>query len=308
MDKVYEYTGLLNEASEKRRNAYVDAVTMKARGEVLTGVMGTGVPSPILRAYGIIPLYIASTDGHAENFSKSDTRCILLRSTEGYSVSGKCPLIYSVSSVITDDICAQRVNALEYISDGRLNFVFDGTCENRKRFIEFLERASGNSEPKFKKAIEENNAIFDLCRKLNNLIDNKDIGYKDALTIHSGLLYSLTMDDKRRYLTKAIDVLKDLKVRKRPAKEKSSFFNMGFENLSYETPGTPFEYPEDTVPSKELFCDGEYFRFIESDFKDPVSDIIKAFEKRSTASPGLLCKGCTAFRSNRKKVIYRELL
>ncbi len=265
MDNKTDYQEFLEEARERRRNAYVDAVTLMSQGKTLIDVMGRTVPGFLLRAMDVIPVYIASTDGHASKFSKSFTACSLLKATEGYAISGKCPLIYSVSGLITDDICVKRENAAESIAMDKLLFVLKKSQKCYLELIDFI-RINFSKElipEKLQESIDENNKVRDLSRELSNLIREKDVTLAEEITILNGLQFHLEMKDKIAYLNEAVDVLSGLNPREsNNVVEFRSIFPFGIpESVTEIKPdkGLNNLLSGNNVMNNNFGCDGEVF-------------------------------------------------
>lgn len=269
----------LERAAERRRNAFIEAIHLMMEGVTLVGVMGKQIPTVILRSMGLIPVCIASTDGYAmdpkrANGPDPDHGCHLLQATTSYSTSDKCPLIYSVKALITDDLCPQRLSIMDRIAKGKPFHVLDSDAADYTGLIRFLEEVSGRhfSTAEFLTALAENNYTAVLCDKLFRLFSEKRICFQDCLTILFGLQFTLKLSDKQTYLKDALTLLENLphgKPGADPGNPISTVYFHGFRDLNVipETGSIRSVLDEikgNSIPFQYMACDGEDFMEFDS--------------------------------------------
>lgn len=97
-----------------REEAYVTALQKMMTGEKLAGVFGK-IPLPILYGFGITPIPLYGIHRELIDESPHKGYCDLLRSTEGYALTDRCPFIHSSSLLITDDLCEKRADFIKGI-------------------------------------------------------------------------------------------------------------------------------------------------------------------------------------------------
>lgn len=297
----------LERAAERRRNAFIEAIHLMMEGVTLVGVMGKQIPTVILRSMGLIPVYIASTDGYAMDPKGADPDpdhgCHLLQATTGYSTTDKCPLIYSVKALLTDDLCPQRLNSMDRIAKGKPFHVLDSNEADYTGLIRFLEEVSGKpfSTAEFAAALAEHNYTAALCDKLFRLFSEKQICFQDCLTILFGLQFTLELSEKQTYLKEALTLLENLpqgKPARDPGDGLSTVYFHGFRNLNVlpemgSIKSVLDEIKGDSIPFQYMACDGE--DFMEFDSMAAMAKKLQAHRRPENTAVTYRFNGCDVY-------------
>lgn len=87
-----------------RRNAYVEAVNFKMKGNNVIGYFAKEIDEAFLMSYGLVPYPIESTDTEILSYGEYNT-CDMISATTIYMTTKKCPLIFSSKIFLIEDIC-----------------------------------------------------------------------------------------------------------------------------------------------------------------------------------------------------------
>ena len=107
-----------------RRNAYVDAVTLKLSKNNVLGYFAKDIDEAFLMSYGLVCYPIGSTDTEILAYGDYVT-CDMISATTIYMTTKKCPLIYSSKMFIIEKIC-KRFNEVFTSNCDRLVYEFSG--------------------------------------------------------------------------------------------------------------------------------------------------------------------------------------
>lgn len=107
-----------------RRNAYVDAVTLKLTKNNVLGYFAKDIDEAFLMSYGLVCYPIGSTDTEILAYGDYVT-CDMISATTIYMTTKKCPLIYSSKMFIIEKICKRFTEVFTSNCD-RLVYEFSG--------------------------------------------------------------------------------------------------------------------------------------------------------------------------------------
>ena len=93
------------ELEGQRREAYVRAVMRASESNDVVGFVGSGVPTELFHALGLMALPVHGVDGDILKFSEERGLCSIIDSTLTYAKTDRCPLIHSCRLIVVDDGC-----------------------------------------------------------------------------------------------------------------------------------------------------------------------------------------------------------
>lgn len=157
-----------------REEAYVTALQKMMTGEKLAGVFGK-IPLPILYGFDITPIPLYGIHRELIEESPHTDYCDLLRSTEGYALTDRCPFIHSTSLLITDDLCEKRPDFLKAIPLEKEFYLYSikgkdsiGVRNEIEKLVVFLEKFTQQdfnqslSKKSFQDILEIDKLLFQL--------------------------------------------------------------------------------------------------------------------------------------------------
>ncbi len=214
---------LLKEFQEARRNAYVDAIYLKSQGKHAAGIFGKNIPREILWALDITPINIYSIDGSnisASNKIIDKESCSILKASYGYTVTERCPLIYSTDIIISNDMCPHKVSMISKLNKYKDTYIInesknidDLELEYRK-FVDFIENRFSikMNEEKLITAINKVNDISNITTKIINIYIEKKcpISVLDLYNIVYGSQFILDLDERYSKLNEIYNILQEL--------------------------------------------------------------------------------------------------
>lgn len=294
-------------ASEARREAYVTAVMAPSTGMPVAGLLGGQIPREVFYAMGILPITVASTDGHAMEFSLRKDFCDLLVATEGYALSEKCPLLFASQSLIADDFCSRRCQWLQGLSASKPSFIYHSALRSAQgedgsnhllQLIEFLETTYHRSfqEEELKKVIQVRQNLREKREKLFEQSQGVITG-QELKTLFFGLEYQLTLESADQYLDACLDVFENQTVKGSFNKETEllGVFDLGL--IAQD----PIFYPKGW-PAWRCSCEGDpWVKVTEPTLKG----LSQAYGERSQTflKPEITMGNCSKF-SAPLKVVY----
>lgn len=219
MEKLYN---LLDEFEEARRNAYVDAIYLKSQGRRVAGIFGRNIPREILWALDITPVNVYSIDDSniaASHEAIDANSCSLIKASYGYTVTERCPLIYSADIIIGNDMCPHKTSMLSKLSTLKDTYIIKN-CNNApdleseyRKFVKFMEN-------KFSVRLDEDR-LTDAIKKLNFISNittdivciymamKCPINVCDLHNIVYGSQFILDLDERYAKLSEMYNILKE---------------------------------------------------------------------------------------------------
>lgn len=178
---------LLDNISELRRTAFVDALNQLTTANNLIGTFGESFYEDIekeafIRALGYVPIPILGIDAYVFIYADENTDyvfykdnsngeflvpyCQPIKSTIIYKESEKCPLIYSSKFILHDQTCPYMVSALEKSNLREKNI---------KKIYDFEEFKKNNKKDIDQKFFKDLIFVLEEIKNLENLIKLKNI-------------------------------------------------------------------------------------------------------------------------------------
>lgn len=223
------FNDLLEEFEEARRNAYISAITLKGQGKIVAGIFGKNIPREILWALEITPVNVYSIDGsnicESEGFIDSG-RCSLVKASYGYTVTERCPLIYSSDIIISNNACPHKTSMISKLSGFKESYIIEDYKEvekqaaEYKKFAEYLENKFNKrlNKQALHSVIQKTNKINTMTKKIMEMYMSGEypISVYDLHSIIYGSQFFLDLDERYAKLSQMSDALENLRIEKTP--------------------------------------------------------------------------------------------
>lgn len=115
-----DYTELLNEFAEARRNGFITTKKLKDEGRKVIGVYCGFAPWEIITASNAIAAWLCGMSEETVTYGEKHlpaNLCPLIKSSYGFAVSDKCPYFHFSDMLIGETTCDGKKKMYEFLSD-----------------------------------------------------------------------------------------------------------------------------------------------------------------------------------------------
>ena len=185
-----------------RREAYVEAAENYLSSSNVIGIFGENLPLEILYAYGLLPVPCEGTDSAIFEFGDMENVCDVIKSSVIYLKTDKCPILFSCSMYLIENICIDFFQKLKENTDKKVLLYKD-----RSDLEKNLQEVYGKKfdDLKYRKAKETLAYIENVLKKID---EYSSLSAEEAFLLRYYTPYILDLEKRKKYFD---DVCKTIK-------------------------------------------------------------------------------------------------
>lgn len=115
-----ELPEIFDEFGEARKNGFMAVKELKETGQPVVGVYCTFMPEELVLASGAVQISLCSTSDETIGAAEEDlprNLCPLIKSSNGFGKTDKCPYFYFSDLVVGETTCDGKKKMYEYMAD-----------------------------------------------------------------------------------------------------------------------------------------------------------------------------------------------
>ncbi|NMA86438.1 MAG: 2-hydroxyacyl-CoA dehydratase [Tissierellia bacterium] len=115
-----DFTEMLNEFAEARKNGFITTKELKEEGKKVIGVYCGFAPWEIIAASGAIAAWLCGMSSETIPYAERDlpaNLCPLIKSSYGFAAADKCPYFYFSDMLIGETTCDGKKKLYEFLGD-----------------------------------------------------------------------------------------------------------------------------------------------------------------------------------------------